>query len=126
MADLDFLQRSNPVQVVGGDETFPADVSVRKELSVSDTIKEAIVSAGLTVGTTAIEIRAGASRLINRKGLMLFNNSTQTLFWGASGVTTSTGVPLARGESVNISVENVAIFVVGSQAGQNARIIEYR
>lgn len=126
MADLGFLERSNPVQIVGGDEQYPADVSIRKDLSVSDTIKEAILSAQLIVGTTAIEIKAGVNRLENRKGLLLFNNSNQTVYYGSNGVTTTSGIPLAKGESTNISIEDVAIFVVSGQANIDCRVIEYR
>jgi hypothetical protein len=34
MADLDFLQRSSPAQIVGGDELYPADVDSSKKLAV--------------------------------------------------------------------------------------------
>lgn len=126
MADLEFIQRSSPVQVVGGDETFSTDVSPNKDLSVSDSIKSEIISGALIVGTTAIEVKVGASRLLDRKGIMLYNNSNQAIYWGGAGVTIATGIPLAKGEPVIISINDVALFVIGSQANQNARVVEYK
>jgi len=124
VADLDFLERSNPVQIVGGDENFPADVGARKDLQVADTIRNSLVSFSLTVGTTAVEIKAGANRLENRKAVLFFNNSNRTMYWGDSSVTTSSGIPLARGESVLIKVEDVPVFIVTDQTGQDGRGVE--
>jgi hypothetical protein len=124
MADLDFLERSSPVQLVGGDEQYPADISIRKELSTSDTIRENLISGSLSVGTTAVEVKVGASRLANRKSIALYNNSNRTMWWGGSGVTPSSGVPINKGELLTLAIEDVAVFVVSDQASQDSRVIE--
>jgi len=124
MADLDFLERSTPVQIVGGDEQFAAGVGARKDLQVADTIRNSLVSFSLSVGTSAVEIKSGVSRLENRKAILFFNNSNRTMYWGDSSVSTSNGIPLARGESVLIKVEDVPIFVVTDQSGQDGRGVE--
>ena len=124
MADLDFLESSSPVQITGDDESFAADVGERKELSTSNTIRQNLTSGALTVGTTAVEIKVGGTRLANRKSVFLFNNSNKTMYWGDSGVTTTTGIPIARGESVTIAIEDVAVFVITDQAGRDARVVE--
>ena len=125
MADLDFLERSNPVQIVGGDELFPADVLDRKELEVTDGIKQEIINGALTVGTTAVEIKVGANRKVLRKGFVLYNNSNRGMYWGGSGVTVSNGMPLNKGETIVIRAEDVAVFVISDQANQDARVGEF-
>jgi hypothetical protein len=126
MADLDFNQASQPVQIVGGDEIFAADINANKDLNTSDGIKTELVNAALTVGTTAIEVKVGATRLAERKGVILYNNSNRVMFWGGSGVTTANGIPLAKGESITIRNEDVSLFVVSDQANLDARVVEFR
>jgi hypothetical protein len=50
MADLDFLERSSPVQIVGGNEEFPADVTGQKELKIVDALRQEGTQAALSVG----------------------------------------------------------------------------
>lgn len=126
MADLDFNQASQPVQIVGGDEIFAADINANKDLNTSDGIKTELVNAALTVGTTAVEVKVGATRLADRKGVILYNNSNRAMYWGGSGVTVANGIPLQKGESITIRNEDVSLFVVSDQANQDARIVEFR
>lgn len=126
MADLNFLERSNPVQIVGGNEQFAASVSPRNDLAVNANIREELTGSSLVVGLTPVEIKTGASRLANRQGLFLYNNSSRTMYWGDSTVTTLSGIPLVRGSFAIINIEDVPVFVVSDQASQNARVVEFR
>ena len=130
MGDIGFLDRAAPAIIVGADkdgaETFPADVNERQELEVTDGIKSEIKSFALTVGTTAIEVIAPSEPIDNKKGVLIFNNSNRTMWWGDSSVTISSGIPLGRGENVNIRSEGVSIYIVSDQAGQNLRAVEYK
>lgn len=128
MADLDFLQRSSPVQVVGGDEINPADVTDNKELATTDGIRAQGVYGALTVGTSAVEIKVGGSRLTNRKAVTFYNNSNQVMYWGFnSSVTTSNGTPIAKNEFVVWQISDVVqLWVIAGQAGLNSRVTESR
>ena len=58
MADLSFLERSNPVQIVGGDEQFPADVIREFGQNKLRTKGEFEISSnlGIVANTTEIEL----------------------------------------------------------------------
>lgn len=80
----------------------------------------------LTVGTTAIELKVGASRLEGRKLLTIFNNSNDTIYWGfSSGVTTSSGTPIFKNQMYSWSVgDNQGVYLIAGSAGNNCRITE--
>ena len=86
----------------------------------------ASVEGALNVGTTAIEIKVGATRLEDREALTLFNNSANTMYWGyTSSVTTSTGTPIFKNQLNTWSVgDSQPIYVISSKANQDARITE--
>ena len=126
MGDIDEAQQSEVVRITGSDETLIASVSSNNELNINDGIKTQLINSSLVVGLTAIEVKVGATRLSNRKGVILYNSSNRTMFWGGVGVTTSSGIPLNKGESITIRNEDVALFVITDTAGQDARVLEFR
>jgi hypothetical protein len=89
-------------------------------------IGQAPVTALKTVGTTAGEVFAGGSRLASRYSMTVYNESNTTIYWGATGVTTSNGFPLLAGDSVTFTFKaNIATaiyFVAG--ANSNVRVVE--
>lgn len=91
-----------------------------------DIPDQAGVESALTVGTSAVEIRVGGSRLANRKSVTLYNNAFVNMFWGyTSGVTTTTGTPITPGTLNSwASSDNNPIYVITTLAGQNSRITE--
>lgn len=126
MADLNFLQRSNPVQIVGGNESFAAKVNAREELEISDGITFGGVSGAITVGTTAIEAKVGGSRYVLRKLLTVQNNGNQPIYYGySSAVTTASGTKLDKGEFLALQISDVAIWLIAG-SNQNVRITEAR
>ena len=126
MGDISETQQSEVVRITDGDETLIASISSNNELNVTDGIKTQIINSSLVVGLTSVEVKVGASRLASRKGIILYNNSNRTMFWGGSGVTIANGIPLNKGESITIRNEDVSLFVVSDTADQDARILEFR
>jgi hypothetical protein len=131
MADLDQLNSSMSVKIAGSDqsgsETFFVNSTANNELRAFDGINVEGVQGSLTVGTTAIEAKAEATRLANRKVLAIYNNSVQTIFWGfTSGVTTSTGIPLQKGELLVLKVSDVSVWLIAGTNNNNVRIVEAR
>lgn len=90
------------------------------------TIDSAPVVGAKTVSTTAAELFAGASRLVGRYTMIVYNESSVPVYWGPSGVTTSTGFPLLPQDSVvfqfNPSVATAIYFIAGSNAA--VRVVE--
>ena len=96
------------------------------QTATADIIALEGVQGSLIVGTSAIEVRVGASRLEGRKSLTLYNNSNSIIYWGfTSSVTISTGTPIERKQFIEWNVgDSVAIYVIAASAGNNARITE--
>lgn len=82
--------------------------------------------AALSVGTTAVEVKVGVSRLEGRKTVTLFNKSAATMYWGYKDtVTAATGTPIYADQFVSWQVtEDVSIFVIAETPGNDARITE--
>lgn len=130
MADLDFNQASQPVQIVGGDEIFAADINANKDLNTSNEIKtEGVYGNVLIQSNNSVEVKVGATILANRKVLTLFNNSNRTYYWGFnSSVTTANGLPIPGGSEKTWLINDVVSIWVISDGGNNnsARVAEAR
>jgi hypothetical protein len=72
-------------------------VKVETEGASSDIPNTNYLTGAVTVSTSAIEAKVGVSSLTERKMLLINNTSNATVFYGPSGVTTTTGAPLAKG-----------------------------
>jgi len=74
------------------------------------------VSGVVTVATTQVEAKVGASALEQREDLLIFNDGTDTIFFGPSGVATSganKGIPVESGEFLRIPASgSVSIFLI--------------
>ena len=94
--------------------------------ATADILNSSGVQASLTVGTSAVEVKVGASRLEGRKEVTLYNNSNTTIYWGyTSGVTTANGTPILKKQLATWTVGDVlSLFVIAGSAGNNCRITE--
>lgn len=93
-------------------------------LKVTDVLSTGGLQAALTVGTTAVEVRVGASKLANRRLVTVMPQDD--MFWGwTSGVTTATGTPIFKNQLVTFEVnDTVTIYLIASTAAKSARITE--
>jgi hypothetical protein len=92
------------------------------QLSSQDIISTSLIQGVLSVTSSPIEIKVGASRLTNRKGIWITANAT--MYWGADNtVTTTTGQPIAKDQTIFLGVGDIAVYLVCSGT-QSARIIE--
>jgi hypothetical protein len=84
------------------------------------------VSGALTVGTSAVAVRVGASNYALRSVLSLFNNSANTIYWGfTNAVTTSTGFPIPAASAFKWNVDpGVTIWAIAAGAGNDTRVVE--
>lgn len=113
-----------PVKITDG--TTVVGVSTNAEERVSDTVNHGGVNGAITVGTTAVEAKVGASKLTNRKLLTIFHNSGGKLYWGYSNaVTSSNGTQLFRNTMVSMPVgDGTSVWLISDTAGQDVRITE--
>lgn len=96
------------------------------QVASADVLDHNGVQGALTVGTTAIEVKVGASSLEGRKVTTLLNNSNSTIYWGyTSAVTTANGTPIFKNQFVEWSAgQNLTVYVIAGSAGNNCRITE--
>lgn len=81
------------------------------------------VMGTLSVSTTAVEAKVGASRLSGRQSLIIFNSSTVNLYYGTTGVTASTGIPIFPTQMMTLSIGDIPIFLIASTTGPYTAII---
>lgn len=94
---------------------------------LSDTLQNAYVAGVVSVSTTEVEAKVGVSRLSGREVLRIFNNSNTTIYFGPSGVTSSTGEPIFKNQWVNIPAgEGIGVFLItASGTATDVRIQEF-
>lgn len=127
MADLTTVQATLPTILMGsdltGNETTPVGSSPNQDILARDTINTAGVYGSVTIGTSAVEAKIGASKLINRKSLTI-TPITNTVYWGYdSSVTTSNGTPIFKSSTFSFDY-NISIFVISPTASNDIRITE--
>lgn len=82
-----------------------------------------IEDTAVTVGTSATQLPGTA--LDKRRTLLIYNNGSAIIYIGPSGVTTSSGFPMAVGSALALSVaEGVAVYAISGSASQNVRVLE--
>lgn len=93
---------------------------------ISDVNNRDYIAGAITATTSATEAKVGVSRLVGREMVRIFNNSTSvTIYFGPSGVTTSTGEPLNPGEGVSIPAgDQIGVFFLTSAGTADIRVQE--
>ncbi|WP_353853121.1 hypothetical protein [Dehalobacter restrictus] len=76
-----------------------------------------------TVGTVAASLFAGASRLATRGYMKVVNVGTLPVYYGASSVTTATGIPVQPGEVEIFEVGDLPIYFIAA-ANNEVRVEE--
>lgn len=88
---------------------------------------KAVPAVGVkTVSTTAADIFAGTTKLSGRYSMMVYNESSTTVYWGAAEVTTATGFPLLSASSVTFQFDTstvTSIYFIAT-ANSSIRVVE--
>ena len=90
-----------------------------------DSLNRQGVYGEITVGTTPVEVKVGASPLAHR-GLVHILAKDNQIYWGYdNSVTTTTGTRIFRNQLVFLPVgPDVSIWLVANGAGRDAAIGE--
>ncbi len=120
------LVHTQIIKISGGaNETNLAKVDSNGSLQVD--------VAGLRAGllSTGADIPSGAATnpistpLTGRRSVMIYNNSDVPIFFGGSGVTTTTGIPIPSGQAMPLDIGTIPFFLVhGAAVAKNVRILE--
>jgi len=113
-------------KLVGSDstglETNPVKSSVNGEISNVDTCNYGGLDKVLTVGTSAVELKVGASRKTTRK-IVAFEALSNNIKWGFSNTTQSFDV--FKNQLIVLPVgEDTEIWFIAGTAGQSVAIGE--
>lgn len=77
-----------------------------------------------TVGTTPVELFAGASAMSGRRFIQITCTGDVEIYIGPSGVTTSTGYPVLPGEHFSLSLDPLARLFAVATSNQTVFILE--
>lgn len=123
MADLDGLAAAQTVKIAGtntsGVETGYVD-QYNTQLRTTEVINGSAVQGTLTISTTAVECKVGASPLTNRRMIMIQVNAAGYSYGFASG---SQPFSLPNGTTLALELgPNISIWVVKS-SGSNSVVV---
>lgn len=100
-------------------------MSISQSSEFSDVLNDAYVAGVISVSTSQVEAKVGASRLSVRETLRIFNNSQTTIYFGPSGVTSTSGEPIFKNQWVNIPIGDIGVYLItASGTAADVRIQE--
>lgn len=92
----------------------------------SAEIVGSFVQGTVTVGTSQVEAKVGASRADGRQMLRIYNSSSNVIYMGPTGVTTANGEPLEKKQWINIPASDaLALFLIAGSAGNAVIVSEW-
>lgn len=107
---------STAVRVIG-DPTSPIPTSPSNTSYLGGTI---------TCTSVQTECKVGVNTLANRQVLYIENSTGTQIFYGPSGVTTSTGARLANNQAVFLSVgSNIHVYVIKASGSGTVIVQEF-
>jgi hypothetical protein len=95
---------------------------VNSQILTSDIINTSVVNGVISVSTSQIEAKVGASRLVDRKGLWI-TPTNRDIYWGNTGVTTTNGTVIFKNQTYFLSIGDIPIFLIASGV-TDVRIVE--
>jgi hypothetical protein len=128
MADLNDIQATDAIRIVGatntGLETTPVNSSLQGDLFVKDVMNVAGTQGALSVTTTAIEAKVGITKLVGRKSLTI-QPINGIIYWGYTNTVSSTiGSIIYKGQSKNFAIDDAHTVFIVSVGTIDTRITE--
>jgi hypothetical protein len=90
-----------------------------------DVYTDSYVSGSVSVGASQVQAKVGASNLVGREFIVLQNQGPQVVYYGPSGVTTTTGCRLEKNELIGLPIgASVNIYLIAAGAGNTVIVQE--
>lgn len=100
-------------------------MGISNDSEFADVLEDSYLMGSLTVGTLGIEAKVGASRLVKREKLFIYNAGPRIIYLGTSSVTTSNGLPIFKRQHIIIPIgEHLPIFLRTATGSSTAIIHE--
>lgn len=128
MSDLPYLKQAQEIKITGQDATGITSNFVQADINGNLSVRDAISSGSqyrsMNATTTAAEATGAASRLANRKFIML-TPTTGTIYIGTdSSVTTANGTPVTSGQTLFLSfTDSITVFMIAAST-IDVRVLE--
>jgi len=93
----------------------------------ADVVENSIAHGTISVGTTAVEVKAKASILDSRQVVIIYNDSNTELYFGESDVATSgprKGTPIYKKQITTFPVGEMSMYLIADSDSNNAIITE--
>lgn len=126
--DAELVKANITARTVAGIHTN-IEMSANKDLKVVDGVRNGGVYGALNIPTinVPVEAKVGASRLTNRKALLITIENSG-IFWGLdSSVTTTSGVSTSNGQILTFGIDpdsTFQVWLVGSANNKNVHVVE--
>ena len=93
---------------------------------LDDVVNVEYLSTVKTIGTTEVLAAVGGSNLEDRQELVVYNKSSNTIFYGPTGVTTATGTPIVAKGTLNIQLgDALGLYLIAAEAGNDVIVSEF-
>ena len=94
--------------------------------SFIDVVDNEYTAGTIIVGTTEVKACVSGSNLSERQELNIYNPTTDTtIYFGPTGVTTSTGIPIEPGEVISLQYgPNIDVYLIAGSVGNTIIIQE--
>ena len=85
---------------------------INESSEYGDVLEDVLLQGVVTIGTTETELKVGVSADPEREVVRIYNNSNTTIYVGPTGVTTSTGEPLRRRQSMEMPIGQQSLYAI--------------
>lgn len=90
---------------------------------INDSPNIGVVNTVVTVGATEVALPAVAQA--GRRRMVIQNTSSNDVYVGATGISTTSGVRIAKSATLTLEIgENVNLFAIAAGAGNDVRVME--
>lgn len=130
MADLTEQQAGGTTKVIGsdltGNETNFLGITDEGELKVASFPNLSYISSVKTINTIESIGAVGVSNLSNRKSLSIYNKGAQDIYYGPTGVTDTTGIPIFKDEVLSLDIgDGVDLYLVTKTGSATVIVQEF-
>jgi hypothetical protein len=100
-------------------------MSLSFDPSYADVNAVTLAQGVISVGTTQVAASVGVSNLSGRQELRIHNKGPYLVYWGPTGVTTSSGEPIYVNQTLALPYgDQVSVFVISGTASSSVIITE--
>lgn len=86
--------------------------SLNESSEYADVMQDGYASGAVSVTTSQIEAKVGANRLSNREALTITNKGNAIVYYGPSGVSSTSGDLLYKDQSVSLPIGDLGVFLI--------------